>query len=83
MKQFILWDSKDGDPRRGDDGSFLTDGLIGRIQKGNPYLGGYAKWVTAVSFDINDELDLEVGEYVIATYGLGGSTGTYRVYRVA
>ena len=31
-EQFIIWDPRDGEPRRGDDGSFLSDGISGGLE---------------------------------------------------
>lgn len=76
-KMFIIWDQKDGEPRRGDDGEFLTDGIIGRVGADNVYVRGYA------AYREGDHESLEVGQFAVADFSLSGSKGTYRVYRVS
>lgn len=74
--KYILWDPKDGEPRRDEDGAFLTDGLIGRIGPDNVYLTAYAKVLrTPIA-------ELHVGGVTEAEFSLSGSKGTYRIYRV-
>lgn len=76
--KYIVWDPKDGEPLRGDDGSFASGGLIGEVGRDNVYVNTYAAY---------DEMErdlagLEVGQFSVATFSLGGSKGRYRVYRV-
>ena len=81
--QFILWDPRDGEPRRDEDGTFLTDGLIGRIGPNNPYVRGYAAYHEGTCFLLDGVPDLDVGAFAVATFSLSGSKGIYRVYRIS
>ncbi len=75
---FILWDSKDGEPPRTDDGGFNTGGILGELTPGNVYLTTYPKIEGGKKL-----ADLEIGQYVTAEYRLSGDRGTYRIYRVS
>jgi len=77
--KFILWDPKDGSPRRDDDGTFISEGVVGRITPGNVYLTVYGKRPKGSV----DYKDLEVGQRVAnVEFSLSGSKGTCDVYRV-
>lgn len=79
-KRFILWDYKDGNPPRTDDGGFNTDGIIGRVGLDNVYLATYgARPDGAPKYD-----DLEIGGCVRGVvFRLSGERGEYDVFRVA
>jgi len=78
-RKYILWDPRDGDPRRTEDGAFISDGIIGRITLDNVYLGVYAQWPD----DAPSVQSLEVGQRIEnVRYSLSGSSGSYDVYRV-
>jgi len=77
--KFIIWDPKDGYPRRAEDGSFISDGIIGRVNINNVYLTTYASYPDGAK----KLADLEVGEVVRCTrFSLSGERGTYDIYRV-
>jgi hypothetical protein len=79
MPLFILWDRRDGAPRRDEDGALVSDGIVGRIGPDNVYLSGYAAYPADTR-----PLDLDVGGCIPGVgYSLSGSRGTYDVYRVA
>jgi len=79
VKRFILWDPKDGEPRRNDDGDIDSDGLTGLIGEDNVYLTTYASYREGLR---NNHKGLKVGEYAIATFSLSGTKGTYQIWRV-
>lgn len=80
QKKFIIWDPKDGDPRRNDSGEFISDGIIGRVGIHNAYMEIYAEFPE----DAKPLKDLEVGEAVRnVKYSLSGTSGIYDIYRVA
>ena len=86
--KYILWDPRDGDPRRAEDGEFISDGLIGRIGPDNVYLTTYADWPSVVLGGGTkawlDYRDLEVGQRIRnVVYRLSGQKGVYDVWRVA
>lgn len=75
---YILWDPRDGSLALQDDGTIISDGLIGRIGPDNIYLTAYAKYPTGKSYR-----DLDVGEGIAGVvFSLSGSRGVYTVYRV-
>ena len=77
--RFILWSTRDGAPRRDDDGVIVSDGIVGRIGPDNVYLRGYAAYPGDVR-----PLDLAVGECIRSVrYALSGGAGIYDVYRVS
>ena len=78
MMKFIIWDSRDGNPRT-KDGGWVSGGLMGELTPENIYLRVYAQRPEGSKpFEI-----LEVGECVRGVqYTLSGSKGTYDVYRV-
>lgn len=79
QKQFIIWDPKDGDPRRNDSGEFISDGIIGRVGIHNAYMEIYAEFPE----DSKSLKDLEVGERVQGVkYSLSGTSGIYDIHRV-
>lgn len=76
--QFILWDSKDGNPRTSD-GGWVSGGLVGRVTPENVYLRAYG--VRPEGSKPYEKL--AVGECVAGvTFSLSGSKGTYDVYRI-
>jgi len=78
-RKYILWDPRDGDPRRADNGAFISDGIIGRVTLDNVYIGVYAQWPDGAP----SVQSLEVGQCIKGVrYGLSGSSGSYDVYRV-
>ena len=78
-KRFILWDPKDGEPRK-QDGEFISDGVLGRVGLDNAYIRIYPEFPEGT----NRPENLEVGESILeVTYRLSGSKGTYDIYRVA
>jgi hypothetical protein len=78
-KAFILWDPKDGDPPREEDGGFRTSGLVGVIGKDNVYFKAYAHYPSEKRPE-----DLEhVGTRIQGvTFRLSCEKGIYDVYRV-
>ncbi len=82
MARFIIWDHRrDGEPRTDDQGNITSDGLIGRIDDGNVYIRGYAVYAEGTVLE-NGVPVLNVGGFVVATFSLSGTKGTYRIYRV-
>lgn len=77
-KRFILWDPRDGEPRRNDDGTYATGGILGRIGPENPYLTAYAAVLPGEPLP----QDLEIGQFTVARYSLSGSSGVYQIHRV-
>lgn len=81
MKQFIIWDPRDGSPHRAD-GSLISDGLIGRVGADNVYLRAYPQWPSLVTSETLKEL--RVGACIRGVrYNLSGTQGTYDIYRVS
>ena len=78
MKQFIIWDERDGSPFRAD-GELVSSGLLGLITAHNVYLTAYGvRPDGAPSYD-----SLAVGERVTdVIFRMSGSKGCYSVYRV-
>lgn len=76
--RFIIWDPADGNPRRGEDGSFISSGVMGLVDERSIYLTTYARYR-----DDKRPTDLEVGQHVTADFSLSGSRGTYDIYRVS
>jgi hypothetical protein len=60
-KRFIIWDPSDGNPRREEDGAFISDGATGRIGMDNVYLTTYPKYRDG---EEKRPKDLEVGERI-------------------
>ena len=80
--RYIIWDPKEGEPWRGQDGEFLTSGCLGAMTADSVYLRVYAMWPEGWSWD--DLVKLEVGGRISGvTYNLSGSRGTYDIYRVS
>ncbi len=79
MKMFILWDPKDGEPPRNEDGSYLTSGCIGVIPADNVYFRAYAVYPGR-----KRPGDLEhVGDRICGVkYSLSGEKGVYDIHRV-
>lgn len=76
--KFIIWDSRDGNPRT-QDGGWVSGGLIGPVTTDNVYLCVYG--VRPEGSKPYEKL--EVGECVAGvTFRLSGSKGVYDVYRV-
>lgn len=75
--KFIIWDSKDGNPRT-PEGSWVSGGLLGEIDPENVYLRVYARRPEGSQpFEA-----LAVGECVRnVEFTLSASKGTYDVYR--
>ena len=80
--QYILWDPSDGPPWRNDDGSFISEGVVGRITAGNAFLTVYAQFPEDVPRSRLRELDVG-GSIKGVKYSLSGSEGVYDVYRVS
>jgi hypothetical protein len=80
--RYIIWDPRDGEPRTDGDGEITSDGVIGRIGRDNVYLRGYAKYADGTEYGPDGAPVLEPGQFAVAEFGLSGSKGTYRVYRV-
>lgn len=76
MKKYILWDYRDGEPKRNDDGSFATAGLMGTLGEDNVYITTYAKYQDRHAHD------LEVGQHCTAWFNLSGTSSAYEIYRV-
>jgi len=78
-RRFIVWDPKEGEPMRSEDGGYLSSGCMGVIpgSKDNPYLSYYGVW------DGRSPEDLGVHERCRVTYSLSGSRGDYVVIRIA
>ena len=76
--KFIIWDSKDGNPRT-KDGGWVSGGLIGLVTLENVYLRAYGlRPEGSKPYE-----KLEVGECVAGVqFSLSGTTGSYDVYRV-
>ena len=79
--KYIIWDPKDGEPRRDEDG-ITSDGLIGRVGRDNAYVRIYAAFAEGTPRAPDGGVALEVGQFAAATFSLSGSKGTYHVYRV-
>jgi len=78
-KRFIIWDPRDGGPRRDEDGEIISDGLIGRVGTDNVYIKVYASYTSEPRI-----WDLEVGQHTPGViFNLSGQRGVYDVYRVA
>jgi len=78
--RFILWDQRDGSPRRGDDGVLISDGVLGRMDASNVYLTIYAQYPDGAK----RPGELAVGERIEGVvFALSGERGEYDVYRVA
>lgn len=78
-RRFIVWDPKDGEPRRTEDGGYLSSGCMGVIpgSSENPYLSSYGIWT-----DGRSPKDLGVHERCKVTYSLSGSKGDYVLIRI-
>ena len=75
--QFIIWDSKDGNPST-PDGAWVSGGLIGLVTLDNVYLRVYGMRPEGSK----PYEKLEVGECVTGVeFSLSGTRGTYDVYR--
>ena len=77
--KFIIWDPRDGFPRRDEDDNIISDGIIGRVGKENVYLKIYAEYTgdkRPWDLDVNDWIDDVV-------FSLSGSRGTYDIWRVS
>lgn len=83
-KRYILWNPRDGRPRRNEEGEIESDGVFGRIGCGNVYLTAYPGEMTR-SGRRAKIADLEENTVVPieATYRLSGSKGTYEIFRVS
>lgn len=76
--QFIVWDSKDGNPRTSG-GGWVSSGLIGSVSLDNAYLSTYGSRPEGSK----PYEKLAVGECVAGVeFSLSGSRGIYDVYRV-
>jgi hypothetical protein len=75
--KFIIWDARDGEPQRNEQGEFLSAGLIGVVGPDNAYISIYANYD-----DDTSAKELKVGQFAVARFNLSGSSGIYRVYRV-
>lgn len=75
--RFIIWDSKDGEPRT-PEGSWVSGGLLGELSAENVYLRVYARRPKGTQpFEA-----LTVGECVQnVEFALSGAKGMYDVYR--
>ena len=75
---FIIWDPRDGDPRREESGEFISNGILGRLTEGNAYLTAYPTYP-----DARRPVDLEVGGCIRGVrWQLSGQSGYYDIYRV-
>ncbi len=81
--QYIIWDPTDGEPRRGEDGSFESSGLVGRVGGANAFVKVYAKYDEGTRRTPDGVPVLEVGQFARAEFSLSGSRGYYKVYRVS
>lgn len=75
--RFIIWDPKEGEPRRSADGGYVSAGCMGVMTLGNIYLTAYG------SFSGRKPADLAVHERCPVTYSLSGTRGEYQVIRIA
>jgi hypothetical protein len=75
--KFIIWDSKDGNPRT-PEGSWVSGGLLGELTAENVYLRVYARRP-----EVSQPFEaLAVGECVRnVEFTLSAAKGTYDVYR--
>lgn len=71
MKEFILWDPRDGKP------DLSSSGLMGVLPENNVYISTYAHNMG------KSPGELEVGQSVEATFNLSGSKGSYLIVRVS
>lgn len=78
MKKFIVWDPRDGHVRYDDEGTPISDGVIGRVGEDNVYLTTYADYGNNPR-----HTSLEVGQMTEAVFSLSGSKGYYQIHRVA
>lgn len=80
-RRFILWNTKNGAPPRGEDGRINTGGVFGELERGNVFLNGYAKYPRGFS-DKSLEM-LHVGGVIFGVkFSLSNEIGFYNVYRV-
>lgn len=77
--KFILWNAgSESPPRCDDDGTIVSDGIIGRVDADNAYLTIYGTYR-----DERRPKDLEVGCRIAGvTFTLSGGYGCYDIYRV-
>jgi hypothetical protein len=77
--RFILWDPKDGNPRKDEEGNINTDGILGKMGPDNAYLTAYPVYP-----DETRPRDLSVGGRIVGVkYSLSGGKGYYDIIRVA
>jgi len=76
--RFILCNSDGGEPRRDENGNYLTSGAVGAIDEANVYLTTYAKYP-----DERRPKDLAVHERICGVeYSMSWTHGVYDIIRI-